>query len=155
MLGRVNASQARMAWIRDEVDPDDPEATHIVLGIDCGEQADAESRVVAQLLGYAMESDEGVFHLLPQDLCYEATRSGDQVTVELFSMSLADGAKGGAAEWVKVLSATVPFDEDAELPETPLVLIDHEGVVGLDELLETIPEAGVHIVGPRPRPEIR
>jgi hypothetical protein len=53
-------------------------------------------------------------------------------------------------EWITVLSAAIPFPEDAVLPGPPIVLIDHEGVVGLDELVGAIPEAGVHIVGPRP-----
>jgi len=145
-----------MGWIRDGVDPDAPEATHIVLGVDCGEQAGSGDRVVSQLLNLSMESDEGVFSLLPHDLCYEASRSVGLVTVELFTTLNALTAVGvldadaDASEWVKVLSATIPFPEDDALPGPPLVVIDHEGVVGLDELLASIPEAGVHIVGPKP-----
>lgn len=158
---------ARMAWIRDRVDPDAPDAMHIVLGIDCGQQAETAEVTVSQLLGFAMEGDEGVFYLLPQDLCYEVTRSGGLVTVDLltFEQSTLDSSTsdtaavadptassdGAPAEWVRVLSATIPFPENETLPGPPIVLIDHDGVTGLDELLATIPEAGVHIVGPKPR----
>jgi len=171
-----------MAWIRDRVNPDAPDETHIVLGIDCSEQTEIGERVVSLLLNSSMEDDEGVFYLLPYDLCYEVTRSGGVVTVELLttltvltSRSTLEGADWGRAEdagliprhtrardvvaapnddapveWVAVLSATIPFPADAVLPGPPIVVIDHEGVVGLDELVAAIPEAGVHIVGPKP-----
>lgn len=179
-----------MAWIRDRVDPDDPEETHIVLGIDCGERNEIGERVVSLLLNSSMEGDEGVFYLLPGDLCYQATRSGGLVTVELLTTltmltsritldgadreraeaagliprhaqppaaavhaALEDGAPiadDAPVEWVAVLSAAIPFPEDAALPEPPIVVIDHEGVVGLDELLAAIPESGVHLVGSKP-----
>lgn len=135
-----------MAWIRDRVDPDAPEAVHIVLGIDRGERAGAGERAVSQLLGSSMESEEGVFYLLPQDLCYELSRSGGLVTIELLTMP----ETGAPADWVKVLSATIQFSDDAVLPGPPIVVIDHDGVVGLDELVAGIPESGVHIVGPKP-----
>jgi hypothetical protein len=68
-----------------------------------------------------------------------------------------DGVPSGAVasddapvEWVAVLSATIPFPGDAVLPGPPIVVIDHEGVTGLDELVAAIPEAGVHLVGPKP-----
>ena len=172
-----------MAWIRDRVDPDAPDETHIVLGIDCGEQAEIGERVVSLLFNNSMEDEEGVFYLLPYDLCYEATRSGGIVTVELLTTLTAltsqgtlegadreramaagliprdarprdavDAAPGDEApiEWVTVASATIPFPEDATLPGPPIVVIDHDGVVGLDELVAAIPEVGVHIVGPKP-----
>jgi hypothetical protein len=173
-----------MAWIRDRVNPDAPDEAHTVVGIDCGERSEIGERVVSQLLNSAMEGDEGVFYLLPHDLCYEVTRSGGVVTVDLLttltmltSKSTLDGADRERAiaaglishheqsretaddapgdddapiEWVTVLSATIPFPEDATLPGPPIVLIDHEGVVGLDELVAAIPETGVHIVGPKP-----
>lgn len=172
-----------MAWIRDRINPDSPDETHIVLGIDCSAQAEFGERVVSRLLDYAMEGDEGVFHLLPHDLCCQATRSGGLVTVDLLTTlfkltwkgtldgpeweqakalgliprdarprSFDDPAPGDGdpITWVTVLSATIPFPEHAELPDPPIVLIDHEGVTGLDELVATIPEAGVHIVGPKP-----
>jgi hypothetical protein len=53
-------------------------------------------------------------------------------------------------EWVMVLSATIPLPEAAALPGPPIVVIDHAEPVGLDELVASIPEAGVHIVGPKP-----
>ena len=144
-----------MAWIRDRVDPDAPDETHIVFGIDCSEQAEAGERAVSLLLGSSMEGDEGVFYLLPQDLCYEATRSGGNVTVDLLTLAATgdahpDQPDPAGLDWVTVLSATLPFPEDAPLPGPPLVLIDHEGVISLDDLLATVPEAGVHIVGPKP-----
>lgn len=172
-----------MAWIRDQVDPDAPDETHIVLGIDCGEQAEIRERIVALLLNYSMEGEEGVFYLLPHDLCYEATRSDGTVTISLLttltmltSTSTLKGADWERAkavglipqhaqphdpadaapdddapiEWVTVLSATIPFPDDAVLPGPPIVVIDHEGVVGPDELVAAIPESGVHIVGPKP-----
>lgn len=144
-----------MAWIRDQVNPDAPDETHIVVGIDCSERAETGERVVSQLLNSAMEGDEGAFYLLPHDLCYEVTRSGGVVTVDLLTQS-RDDAKNSPNDdddpiaWVTVLSATIPFPEDAALPGPPIVLIDHEGVVGLDELVAAIPENGVHIVGPKP-----
>jgi hypothetical protein len=171
MLGRVAVRKARMAWIRDRVNPDAPDETHIVFGIDCSEQTEIGERVVSLLFNSAMEGDEGVFYLLPYDLCYEVTRSGGVVTVELLTKLTVLTAKGtlegvdreraeaagliprsddAASEWVTVLSATIPFPEDAALPGPPIVVIDHEGVVGLDELVASIPEAGVHIVGPKP-----
>jgi hypothetical protein len=169
-----------MAWIRDQVDPDAPDDTHIVLGIDRSVDAEIGDRVVGGVLGYGMEGDEGVFHLLPSDLYYEAARSDGVVTVNLFTtvallasestLKAEDFERAKAAglipqhvsphgvlddvpaevEWVTVLTATIPFPDNAELPGPPIVVIDHEGVVGLDELLATIPEAGVHIVGPKP-----
>lgn len=175
-----------MAWIRDRVNPDAPDETHIVLGIDCSEQTETGDRVVSLLLNYSMEGDEGVFYLLPSDLCYEATRSGGAVTIELLTTVTVLTAKGtlgdtdwdrakdaglipqhaqrqtdvGVApsedvpiEWVTVLSATIPLPEDAALPGPPIVVIDHEGVVGLDELLAAIPEVGLHIVGSKPAAE--
>jgi hypothetical protein len=158
-----------MAWIRDRVDPDAPEATHIVLGIDCGEQAGIGERLVSRLLAYAMEGDEGVFYLLPQDLCYQAARSGELVTVELLSThaalkgalepadwepaaALIPGLRQAAdTDWITVLSATIPLPEKAALPGPPIAVIDHDGVTGLDELLAALPESGVHVVGPKPR----
>ena len=172
-----------MAWIRDQVDPDAPDDTHIVVGIDCSEPTEIAERVVSLLLNSSMEGDEGVFYVLPYDLCYEMARTADLVTVNLLTPLTTLTAKGtleatdwdrakaaglipqharqrdavGAAptddtpiEWITVLSATIPFPEDAPLPGPPLVVIDHEGVVGLDELLAAIPESGIQIVGPKP-----
>ena len=172
-----------MAWIRDRVNPDAPDETHLVLGIDCSEQTEIGERVVSLLLNSSMEGDEGVFYLLPYDLCYEVTRSGGFVTVGLATpltmltskgmlegadyeraeaaglipqharpRDAADAGPGddAAIEWVTVLSATIPFPENAALPGPPIVVIDHEGVVGLDELVAAIPETGLHIVGPKP-----
>jgi hypothetical protein len=145
-----------MAWIRDRVNPDAPDETHIVIGVDCSERGEIGERVVSQLLSSAMEGDEGVFYLLPHDLCYEVTRSGGVVTVGLLTQSLDDADDApdddddAPIEWVTVLSATIPFPEDAGIPEPPIVVIDHEGVVGLDELVAAIPENGVHIIGPKP-----
>ena len=172
-----------MAWIRDRVNPDAPDETHIVLGIDCSEQTEIGERVVSLLLNYSMEGDEGVFYLLPSDLCYEATRSDGVVTVELLTTVTALTSKGtlgatdweqakaaglipqhaqpqtavGVApsedapiEWATVLSATIPLPEHTALPGPPIVVIDHEGVVSLDELLAAIPEVGLHIVASKP-----
>ena len=172
-----------MAWIRDRVNPDFPDETNVVLGIDRSARAEFGERVVSLLLNYGMEGDEGVFHLLPHDLCCQVTRSGGLVTVDLLTTLIKltwkttlDGAEWDKAKalgliphdaqrrsfddpvpgdddpvtWVTVLSAAIPFPEDAEPPAPPIVLIDHEGVTGFDELLGTIPEAGVHIVGPKP-----
>jgi hypothetical protein len=185
----VAVEQARMAWIRDQVNPDAPEETHIVIGIDCSVQATIGDRVVSQLLNSGMEGEEGVFYLLPQDVCYTATRSAGFVTIDLVTTLARLNSKGtlvgtdreraeaagliprdalarvavgaewdegaesdedAAIEWVTVLSATIPFPEDAALPGPPIVLIDHEGVAGLDELVASIPEAGVCIVGSKP-----
>ena len=132
-----------MAWIRDHVDPDAPDAIHIVLGIDCSEQASQGERAVLDLLGRGMEGDEGVFYLLPHDLCCDVARSGESVTVDLLTT-------GTGADWVKLLTAPIPHPEHAEIPAMPIVLIEHEGVVGLDELLASIPESGLHIIGPKP-----
>ncbi len=172
-----------MAWIRDRIDSDAPDDTHIVVGIDYSELAEIGERVVSRLLNSSMDGDEGVFYVLPYDLCYEVTRSAGVVTVDLLTPLTTLTAKGtleaadwerakaaglipqharqrdavGAApnddallEWVTVLSATIPFPKDAALPGPPLVVIDHEGVVGLDELLAAIPESGIQIVGPKP-----
>lgn len=143
-----------MAWIRDRVDPDAPDTAHIVLGIDHSERAGAGERAVSELLGFSMESEEGVFYLLPQDLCYEVTRSGGLVTVELLTMPNVPRGETPSVDapddWVKVLSAEIPFPGDGVLPGPPVVLIDHDGVVGPDELVAAIRESGVHIVGPKP-----
>ena len=153
ILGRWAVAQARMAWIRDRVNPDAPDEAHIVVG---SERSEIGERVVSQLLNSAMKSDEGVFYLLPHDLCYEVTRSGGVVTVEMPTQSrdAADDAPeaddDAPTEWVTVLSAAIPFPEDATLPGPPVVVIDHEGAVSLDELVAAIPENGVHIIGPKP-----
>jgi hypothetical protein len=143
-----------MAWIRDRIDPDAPEATHIVLGIDrSGGPAEPGQHAVSLLLARGMESEEGVFYLLPQDLCCEASRSGDVVTVDLLTVPEVSGDDDGSVEWVRILSAAIPHPETAVLPGMPILLIECEGVVGLDELLESIPEAGLFIVGPKPKPK--
>lgn len=139
-----------MAWIRDHVTPGAPEETRIVFGIDRGEQAEPGERAVFDLLGSSMEGEEGVFYLLPGDLCYEVARSGAEVTITLLTAPVTETT----VEWVAVLSATIPFPEGAELPGPPIVVIDHDGVVGLDELVASIPESGVHIVGPKPGAEV-
>jgi hypothetical protein len=172
-----------MAWIRDQVDPDAPDDTHIVVGIDCSEPTGIAERVVSLLLNSSMEGDEGVFYVLPYDLCYEMARTAEFVAVNLLTplttltgkgaLEAADWERAKAAgivpgyarqretlgtaptddtpiEWITVLSATIPFPEDDPLPGPPLVVIDHEGVVGLDELLAGIPESGIQIVGPKP-----
>jgi hypothetical protein len=172
-----------MAWIRNQVDPEAPDDTHIVIGIDYSEPTEIGDRAVSLLLNSSMEGDEGVFYVLPYDLCYNITRSAGVVTVDLLTplttltakgtLDLADWDRAKAAglipqharqretvgaapnddapiEWITVLSATIPFPEDAALPGPPLVLIDHEGVAGLDELLAAIPDSGIQIVGPKP-----
>ena len=60
-----------MAWIRDRVNPDAPDETHIVLGIDCSAGAEIGERVVSMLFNSSMEGDDGIFYLLPHDLCYD------------------------------------------------------------------------------------
>jgi hypothetical protein len=56
----------------------------------------------------------------------------------------------GEPEWIKVLSATIEFPEGSGMLEEQLILFDHEDVAGLDELLDSVPEYGMHIIGPKP-----
>ena len=96
-----------MAWIRDRIDSDAPDDTHIVVGIDYSELAEIGERVVSRLLNSSMDGDEGVFYVLPYDLCYEVTRSAGVVTVDLLTPLTTLTAKGTleAADWERAKAA--------------------------------------------------
>ncbi|MFB7103096.1 hypothetical protein [Streptomyces hydrogenans] len=137
---------SRRLWTRP-FPPLDPDATEVVLTVDHA-SADPGERMVCALLGRGHESEEGVFHLLPDDLTARYRRTGDRLAVTLLaarSVVAADVADRGdglgdhlAALPVDPLDPArvvllhretvtdhVPETRDDEL--RPVLLLDHVG----------------------------
>ncbi|MET8971400.1 hypothetical protein [Streptomyces hydrogenans] len=134
---------ARRLWTRP-FPPLDPDVTEVVLTVD-HTSADPGERVVCALLGRGHEGEEGVFHLLPEDLTARYRRTGEVLAVTLLASRSAVAAAGadGLSDHLDALPADpldparvvllhretvtdhVPATRGDEL--RPVLLLDHVG----------------------------
>ncbi|BAJ27754.1 MULTISPECIES: hypothetical protein [Kitasatospora] len=160
-------------WIT-AVPPLDPAATSVLIAVDTT-SADPGEQAVNALLGYGHEGEEGVFHLLPDDLSARYTRTPGRLAVTLvthravLTRLLAEHPalsaefagrvdRGDGDDWVPLLRrelATdfVPAERDGE-PQ-PVLLVDHPGpaatIASAAEPLAAFAagEAGIAVLGAR------
>ncbi|MFJ3610296.1 hypothetical protein [Streptomyces hydrogenans] len=137
---------SRRLWTRP-FPPFDPDATEVVLTVDHA-SADPGERMVCALLGRGHEGEEGVFHLLPDDLTARYRRTGDRLAVTLLAARSVvaadvadrdDGLNGHLAALPvdpldparvvllhrETVTDHVPETRDDEL--RPVLLLDHVG----------------------------
>ncbi|MET8976930.1 hypothetical protein ABZX85_15050 [Streptomyces sp. NPDC004539] len=161
------ADSARM-WITS-VPAFGPDDVGVVLGVDAGSAEPAE-RMTGVLLNRGHEGEEGVFYLLPFDLCARYERAGDRLAVSVLALretlagDLADhpgalhthlaGLPSDPADADRVVLLRREIVTDFVPPERggekmPVLLLHHEGTAtSLTELLAQSArgEAGIAVL---------